>query len=54
MSNLLLNQHFITFAGQPAPEHFMCGQRGWVTRVSHNAYTLEVVLHDLDVLALNE
>jgi hypothetical protein len=25
-----------------------------VTRVPHNAYTLEMVLHVLDVLALNE
>ena len=53
MRYLLLNQHFITFAGQPR-QSISCGQRGWVTRVSHNAYTLEVVLRDLDVLALNE
>jgi hypothetical protein len=54
MGNLLFDQNFVAFAGEPAPEHFMCGQRGWVTRVSHNAYTLEMVLHVLDVLALNE
>ncbi|MCM5930808.1 hypothetical protein M4C88_26125 [Klebsiella pneumoniae] len=54
MGDLLFNQHFIPFAAQPAPEHFMCGQGGGVTRMSHNADTLEMVLHDLDVLALNE
>jgi molecular chaperone GrpE len=50
VSDLLLHDNLITFGAQPAVEHFMCCQCGGVTWMPHNANTLEMIVHFLEVL----
>lgn len=46
----MLNDDLVTFCAQPAVEHFMCCQCSGVPWVSHNANTLEMIIHFSEVL----
>ena len=50
VSDLLLDDNLVTFCAQPAVEHFMCCQCSGVPWVSHNANTLEMIIHFSEVL----